>query len=101
VKRYVGSWLRGFIKVCCCSFHTSFYYLRYDNIRLLGKYYVYIYVGVETRDGRKYTELEGQSMTMRGINKRFRKFHAASIHVNLIGMLATVVYGVLLGQKLG
>lgn len=56
---------------------------------------------VETRDGKKYTELEAQSETMQVLNRRFKKLHAASIHVNLIGLAATVGYGVLLGNNLG
>jgi len=56
---------------------------------------------VESRDGKKYTELEEQSVTMRDLNRRFRKLHAASIHVNLVGLAAAVVYGVFLGSKSG
>jgi hypothetical protein len=56
---------------------------------------------VETRDGKKYSELEAQSETMQGLNRRFRKLHAASIHVNLIGLGATVAYGVIIGSKIG
>jgi hypothetical protein len=38
---------------------------------------------------------------MQGLNRKFRKLHAASIHVNLVGLAATVGYVVLLGNRLG
>jgi len=54
----------------------------------------------ETRDGRKYNDLENQSAEMKTINRQFKTVHAMSIHVNLIAIIATVWYGIVLGSKL-
>ncbi|KAA8898918.1 hypothetical protein FN846DRAFT_900005 [Sphaerosporella brunnea] len=54
----------------------------------------------ETRDGRKYYE-EPVSEEMRFLNKRFGVVHGVSSLLNLVGLLSTAAYGIVLGSKLG
>ena len=54
---------------------------------------------IETRDGRKFNDPE-VSDEMRARNRAFSKYHAMTIHLNLISMGATLLYGVRLASKL-
>lgn len=55
--------------------------------------------GTETIDGRKCSDKENMSEDMRRVNRNFSHNHAMSIHLNFIGMLATVWYGFSLASK--
>jgi hypothetical protein len=54
----------------------------------------------ETIDGRKYNDEENTSEDMRRIKRDFAHNHAMAIHLNLIGMVATVWYGFALASKI-
>jgi len=56
--------------------------------------------GSETIDGRKYNDRENTSEEMRRIKRDFARNHAMAIHLNLIGMMATVWYGFALASKI-
>lgn len=53
----------------------------------------------ETRDGTKYNDPE-ISEEMRKRNRAFSKAHAMSIHLNLLGIIAMLWYGVRLASRL-
>jgi hypothetical protein len=54
----------------------------------------------ETIDGRKYNDVENTSDEMRRIKRDFSRNHAMAIHLNLIGIMATVWYGFALASKI-
>ena len=55
----------------------------------------------ETEDGSGTRETEkDQEETMKRIRKDFSRSHAMSIHLNAIGMIATVWYGIGLASKI-
>ncbi|KAI9676072.1 MAG: hypothetical protein M1817_000815 [Caeruleum heppii] len=54
----------------------------------------------ETRDGRKYNEVEGRTEEMKVVNKRFSHNHAMSIHLNLMAIGGTIWYGFSLASRL-
>ena len=54
----------------------------------------------ETKDGKKYNELENMSEEMKRINKKFSRAHAMAIHLNAISMIATVWYGFSLATRI-
>lgn len=54
----------------------------------------------ETRDGKKSYDAGPHSAEMQALNKRFGKLHGASSLANIIACIATVVYGVHLGNRL-
>ena len=54
----------------------------------------------ETRDGKKSYDAGPHSPEMQRLNKQFGKLHGASSIVNLISVIATIVYGVTLGNRL-
>ena len=54
----------------------------------------------ETKEGKKYYDEGPKSEKMAALNKRFGAMHGASSFVNLIGLLATGWYGVILGNKI-
>lgn len=54
----------------------------------------------ETREGKKYYDEGPKSDSMAALNKRFGMAHGASSLLNLVGLLATGWYGVVLGSKL-
>ena len=54
----------------------------------------------ETKDGKKYNDLEDMSEDMKRINKKFSRTHAMAIHLNAISMVATVWYGFSLATRI-
>lgn len=54
----------------------------------------------ETRDGKKYYDPAPHSKEMLALNKRFARVHGLSSLINLVSLLATVYYGVVLGKRL-
>ncbi|KAJ5198789.1 uncharacterized protein N7459_008652 [Penicillium hispanicum] len=54
----------------------------------------------ETRDGKKSYDPAPHSKEMVALNKRFGRVHGISSLVNLISLVATVCYGVVLSKKL-
>jgi hypothetical protein len=54
----------------------------------------------ETREGKKYWEEGPKSEAMKSLNKEFSKLHGISSLVNLVEILVTVYYGVVLSQRL-
>ncbi|KAK1988474.1 hypothetical protein LZ30DRAFT_745092 [Colletotrichum cereale] len=54
----------------------------------------------ETRDAKRPGAFDEPSPDMNAIERRFSFSHAMSIHLNLIGILGMVWYGVRLGSKL-
>jgi len=55
----------------------------------------------ETKDGKKYWQEGDKSVEMQRLNKRFSVLHGVSSLVNLVGVIATVYYGFVLGDRLG
>jgi len=55
----------------------------------------------ETRDGKKYWQEGDKSVEMQRLNKRFSVLHGVSSLINLVGVVATVYYGFVLGERLG
>jgi hypothetical protein len=53
----------------------------------------------ETRDGCRYGDVV-KSNEMKAVTRRFSKAYAMSIHLNLIAIVATIWYGVILASKL-
>ncbi|KAH9877666.1 hypothetical protein J1614_002883 [Plenodomus biglobosus] len=53
----------------------------------------------ETRDGRKCND-PGISDEQRAKNRAFSRAHAMSIHLNLMAVIATVLYGLRLGSRM-
>ena len=54
----------------------------------------------ETKDGKKYYEQGPHSEDMKTLNKRFGMLHGLSSLVNLVEILATITYGVILSKRL-
>jgi len=54
----------------------------------------------ETKDGKKYYEPGPHSEEMKTLNKRFGMLHGLSSLVNLIEILVTIAYGVVLSKRL-
>jgi hypothetical protein len=54
----------------------------------------------ETKEGKKYYDEGPKSEEMAALNKRFGAVHGVSSMLNLVGLLATGWYGVVLGNKL-
>lgn len=54
----------------------------------------------ETIDGKKSYDAPPHSQKMTELNKRFGKLHGASSLLNLGALIATVAYGVYLGNRL-
>lgn len=54
----------------------------------------------ETKEGTKYYDEGPKSDAMKKLNSRFGKIHGASALLNLIGLMGTVAYGVVLGSNL-
>lgn len=54
----------------------------------------------ETKDGKRSWDAAPHSDEMAALNKKFGKLHAASSSLNLITLIATVVYGVNLSAQL-
>ncbi|RPA99662.1 hypothetical protein L873DRAFT_1682632 [Choiromyces venosus 120613-1] len=54
----------------------------------------------ETKEGKKYYDEGPKSERMAALNKKFGAMHGVSGLVNLIGLLATGWYGVILGNKI-
>ncbi|KAF2175673.1 hypothetical protein K469DRAFT_609896, partial [Zopfia rhizophila CBS 207.26] len=54
----------------------------------------------ETRDGKKSYDPPPHSEEMKKLNKRFSMLHGISSLVNLVGIIATVWYGFVLGEVL-
>lgn len=55
---------------------------------------------IETIDGRKCSDKVGMSKDMQRINRNFSRNHAMAIHLNAVGMVATVWYGFALASKI-
>lgn len=55
---------------------------------------------IETRDGKKSYDPAPHSKEMMALNKKFRRVHGLSSLVNIVSLLATVYYGVVLGKRL-
>jgi hypothetical protein len=55
----------------------------------------------ETKEGKKYYDEGPKSEEMLKLNKRFGAMHGISSLLNLVGLLSTIVYGAVLGGKLG
>lgn len=56
-------------------------------------------VYAELREGKKHNAHDA-SEEMRLVNRRFSRTHAMCIHLNMLGILATLAYGVRLGSML-
>jgi hypothetical protein len=54
----------------------------------------------ETRDGKKYYDQGEKSTEMQRLNKKFSIIHGISSSVNLVGIVAIVWYGFILGERL-
>ncbi|RMJ23087.1 hypothetical protein PHISP_06038 [Aspergillus sp. HF37] len=54
----------------------------------------------ESRDGKKSYDPAPHSKEMLALNKRFARVHGMSSLINLVSLLATVYYGVVLGKRL-
>lgn len=54
----------------------------------------------ETRDGKRCHDPGPHSKEMERLNKRFGRMHGASALTNLVALGLTVVYGVLLSDRL-
>jgi hypothetical protein len=54
----------------------------------------------ETRDGKKSYDAGPHSKAMQALNGKFGRAHAASSLLNMAGFLATVMYGVVLSERL-
>ncbi|BCR85369.1 DUF4149 domain-containing protein [Aspergillus chevalieri] len=54
----------------------------------------------ETRDGKKSYDPPPHSKQMQALNKKFGKVHGVSSLLNLVTLLATVYYGVVIGKQL-
>ena len=54
----------------------------------------------EIKEGKKYYDDGPKSEKMAALNKRFGTMHGASSLINMIGLLATGWYGVILGNKI-
>ena len=54
----------------------------------------------ETRDGKRYHDPGPHSKEMERLNGRFGRMHGASALTNLVALGVTVVYGVLLSERL-
>jgi hypothetical protein len=54
----------------------------------------------ETRDGKKYWQEGEKSEEMLRLNKKFSVLHGVSSLINLVGIIATVYYGFVLGERL-
>lgn len=57
-------------------------------------------VWLETRDGKKSYDSPPHSKEMARMNQAFGRMHGASSLLNLLGLLATVWYGVVLAERL-
>jgi hypothetical protein len=55
----------------------------------------------ETVEGKKYWDQGAKSAEMAALNKRFAVLHGVSSLVNLVGIISTVWYGFVLGDRLG
>lgn len=55
---------------------------------------------VETRDGKKSYDPPPHSKEMVALNKRFGRVHGLSSLINMISIVATVYYGVVLSKRL-
>ena len=54
----------------------------------------------ETRDGKKSYDAPPHSKEMTRMNKAFGRMHGASSALNMVTLLATVWYGVLLAERM-
>ncbi|KAG0133814.1 hypothetical protein HOY82DRAFT_250858 [Tuber indicum] len=54
----------------------------------------------ETKEGKKYYDEGPKSKEMEALNRKFGAMHGASSFINLIGLLATGWYGVILGHMI-
>lgn len=54
----------------------------------------------ETRDGKKSYDAGPHSAEMQRLNRRFGVLHGASSLTNMFAVIATVVYGITLGNRL-
>jgi hypothetical protein len=55
---------------------------------------------IETKDRREDIDKDNESDEMQQIKRQFSRNHAMSIHLNLIGVLATLLYGLVLSTKI-
>jgi len=55
---------------------------------------------LETRDGKKSYDSPPHSKEMTRMNTAFARMHGASSLLNLLGLLATMWYGVILAERL-
>ena len=55
---------------------------------------------LETRDGKKSYDAPPHSKEMTRLNKAFGRMHGASALTNLVGLLVTVFYGVVIAERL-
>jgi hypothetical protein len=68
---------------------------------LVGPCWVGLTMGVlETRDGKKSYDSPPHSKEMIRMNTAFARMHGASSLLNLLGLLATMWYGVVLAERL-
>lgn len=56
--------------------------------------------GQEFKDGKKSYDPPPHSKKMQELNSKFMKLHSASSIVNMVGCVATLVYGFYLGGRL-
>ena len=54
----------------------------------------------ETRDGKKSYDAPPHSKEMTRLNKAFGRMHGASALLNMVGLIGTVYYGVVLSERL-
>ncbi|KAI9801689.1 MAG: hypothetical protein M1833_002371 [Piccolia ochrophora] len=54
----------------------------------------------ETRDGKKSYDAPPHSKEMMRLNRKFGMLHGASSAINMVGLLATVWYGVCLSERM-
>lgn len=58
------------------------------------------WLGLETRDGKKSYDSPPHSKQMQALNKKFGKIHGVSSLLNMVTLLATIYYGVVIGKQL-
>ena len=82
---------QGMLIVCLLLQRTCFIFDRDKQSKLTW---------IETRDGKKSYDPAPHSKEMMALNKKFRRVHGLSSLVNIVSLLATVYYGVVLGKSL-
>ncbi|TDL15823.1 hypothetical protein BD410DRAFT_844909 [Rickenella mellea] len=93
LRQQWSSWVPLLVNLACAGLNLYIYGPRTTRAMIDR-------IHQETRDGKKYNDTVDQSAEMKRLNRQFSKSHAMSIHLNLIAIIGTVWYGIMLAQRL-